>query len=210
MSHWPRAAAHYVLHAPVTFSWLLLLFLTTDAQNALPRIHLRTLLNQDSTNLHHLASDPLRVLGTSLLWIDGRSWWPYLIVFCLFLAPAERWLGSWRFVAAGLIAHVVGTYVSQGFLYLQIQEAEVSPRLLHTRDIGVSYFMVGIMGLLTYRIPYPWRWLYLGTGFAGLVIAWAIHPHFTEVGHLCSLFVGLALYPLCRSRLPATSPRIKN
>ena len=38
-------------------------------------------------NLHHLAVDPIRVLLSSLLWIDGYFCWPYLIVFCLFLGP---------------------------------------------------------------------------------------------------------------------------
>ena len=33
------------------------------------------------------------MLFQSLLWIDGKYWWPYLLVFTLFLAPAERWLG---------------------------------------------------------------------------------------------------------------------
>ena len=41
----------------------------------------------------------------------------FLLVFCVFLAPAERWLGSLRFVLVGLIAHVVATYLSEGFLY---------------------------------------------------------------------------------------------
>ena len=42
--------------------------------------------------------DPIRVLIQSLLWIDGKYWWPYLIVFTLFLAPAERWLGQLRWL----------------------------------------------------------------------------------------------------------------
>lgn len=200
LSQLPRAAVQFVVHAPTTFSWLVLLYMTTFAQHALPRIHLRTLLSQDSTNLHHLASDPIRVLITSLFWIDGHAWWPYLLVFCIFLAPAERWLGSIRFLIAGLIAHVIATYVSEGFLYWQIQEAEVSPRYLNTRDIGVSYFVVGVMGLLSYRIPRPWRWAYLAVGAGWLIIAVAVHPQFTEVGHLCALLIGLALYPLTRGR----------
>nr|WP_199203396.1 rhomboid-like protein [Mycobacterium sp. shizuoka-1] len=192
--------ADFVRSAPVTFTWLAVLFLTTLAQHLLPRWHLMTLLRKDSTNLHHLASDPVRVLITSLLWLDGAAWWPYLVVFCLFLAPAERWLGHLRFVVAGLIAHVVATYLSEGFLYWQIQEAVVSPRYLNARDIGVSYFVVGIIGLLTYHIARPWRWVYLVVAvgyFAGAVL---ITPRFTPVGHLVALIVGLACYPLARGR----------
>ncbi|MCV7175538.1 hypothetical protein CG716_15645 [Mycolicibacterium sphagni] len=192
--------AHFVRSAPVTFGWLAVLFLTTLAQHLLPRWHLVVLLRKDSTNLHHLAADPIRVLITSLLWLDGAAWWPYLVLFCLFLAPAERWLGHLRFVVAGLIAHIVATYLSEGFLYWQIQEAAVSPRYLNAKDIGVSYFAVGIIGLLSYHIVRPWRWLYLLFAFGWFIVALLINPTFTPVGHLIALIVGLACYPLARRR----------
>ncbi|WP_243841572.1 rhomboid-like protein [Mycobacterium sp. DL592] len=199
--------ARFVGSAPVTFGWLALLAITTIAQHLLPRWHLIAVLRKDSTNLHHLASDPIRVLITSLLWLDGAAWWPYLVMFCLFLAPAERWLGHLRFVVAGLIAHIVATYVSEGFLYWQIQEAIVSPRYLNARDIGVSYFVVGIVGLLTYRVPRPWRWLYLAAAFVWFAGAVLIKPTFTPVGHLTALVVGLACYPLSHGRShPAPQP----
>ena len=60
--------------------------------NATPRV----VLVHGSTNLRGLATDPLRVLFESLLWIDGRYWTPYLLLFSLFLAPAEHWLGKMR------------------------------------------------------------------------------------------------------------------
>ncbi|WP_445165264.1 rhomboid-like protein [Mycolicibacterium sp. Dal123E01] len=197
---WPVGVVHFIGTAPVTFTWLAVLFLTTIAQHVLPRWHLLEVLRKDSTNLHHLASDPIRVLITSLLWLDGAAWWPYLVMFCLFLAPAERWLGHLRFVIAGLIAHIVATYASEGYLYWQIQEALISPRYLNARDIGVSYFAVGIIGLLTYHIARPWRWLYLIIALAYCIGAVAISPMFTPVGHLIALFVGFACYPLARGR----------
>ncbi|MCX2929622.1 hypothetical protein ORI20_05010 [Mycobacterium sp. CVI_P3] len=205
---WPQRIAQFVRSAPVTFGWLTVLFLTTAVAHLLPRWHLLSLLHKDSTNLHHLASDPIRVLITSLLWIDGFVWWPYVLVFGAFLAPAERWLGSARFVIAGLTAHVVSTYCSEGFLYWQIQEAAVSPRYLNARDIGVSYVVVGIIGLLTYHIARPCRWLYLVVVAGGAVLAVIVlHPTFTQVGHLTALLVGLACYPLARGRPgPAVDP----
>lgn len=207
---WPHTVLQFIASAPVTFGWLTVLFVTTVAQHLLPRWHLLELLRKDSTNLHHLASDPLRVLVTSLLWLDGAAWWPYLVLFCLFLAPAERWLGHLRFVTAGLIAHIVATYLSEGFLYWQIQEAIVSPRYLNARDIGVSYFAVGIIGLLTYHLARPWRWLYLIVAMGYFAGAVAISPRYTPVGHLVALLVGLACYPLARGRpgSPVDPPRL--
>ena len=40
----------------------------------MPVRRLHSLLQKESTNLHHLASDPIRVLLESLLWIDGQYW----------------------------------------------------------------------------------------------------------------------------------------
>ncbi|WP_328356616.1 hypothetical protein OG976_00885 [Mycobacterium sp. NBC_00419] len=198
--------ARFVGGAPVTFSWLALLLMTTVAQHLLPRWHLIVLLRKDSTNLHHLASDPVRVLITSLLWLDGAAWWwLYLAVFCVFLAPAEHRLGSLRFVVAGLIAHIVATYVSEGFLYWQIQESMVSPRYLNARDVGVSYVVAGIIGILTYCIARPWRWVYLLLALGCFVAPVVVHATFTTVGHLTALLIGLALYPLTRSRRRAAA-----
>ncbi|MET0704852.1 MAG: rhomboid-like protein [Mycobacterium sp.] len=202
-----RSIWRFVSHAPLTFSWLALLLFTTWIQHSVtgPRRH--ELLLHGSTNLHHLAGDPLQVLFASLLWIDGYYWWPYLLVFCLFLAPAEHWLGQFRWLAAGLIAHVVATYVSEGFLYLQIQEATASPVLINARDIGVSYFVVGMVGILSYHIVRPWRWLYLGAAMLTVLIPLAINLDFTPLGHSCALLVGLACYPLTRGRdSPALDP----
>ena len=155
-----RALA-YVASAPLTYSWLFVLLVTTLIQHSLSLRRLHALLQKESTNLHHLASDPIRVLLESLLWIDGRYWWPYLVVFTLFLAPAERWLGRWRWLAVGLTCHVVATYVGEGFLYWTIQRAMASPRLIDARDVGVSYVVTGIVGVLTYHVARPWRWAYL-------------------------------------------------
>ena len=114
----------FIRSAPLTFSWLAILLATSVYQHVLTRRELHAVLEHQSTNLHHLATDPIRVLFASLLWIDGVWWWPYLLMYCLILVPAERWLGSLRWLAVGLLAHVVATYVGEGTLYWAIQEAE--------------------------------------------------------------------------------------
>jgi hypothetical protein len=197
----------YVRTAPLTYSWLIVLLITTLVQRAIPARHLRALLQKESTNLHHLASDPIRVLIQSLLWIDGQYWWPYLVVFTLFLAPAERWLGHLRWLLVGLGCHVGATYLSEGYLYWRIQEAVSSPRLIDARDIGVSYFVVGIVGVLTYHIPPRWRWLYLLAALVVFGVSLAVKRDFTQLGHFSALLIGLACYPLTtsRRRVPATA-----
>ena len=124
------------------------------------------------------------------------------MVFTLFLAPAERWLGHLRWLLVGLVCHVGATYLGEGYLYWRIQQALTSPRLIDARDIGVSYFVVGIVAVLTYHIPRPWRWGYLAGTVAVFGIAMAVRTNFTGLGHLCALGLGLACYPLTRSRRP--------
>lgn len=210
-----RAVWHYVISAPLTYGWLLALAITTIAQNMLTGRQLHSILLHRYTNIHALATDPLGVLFSSLWWIDGRSLEPYLLLFTLFLAPAERWLGQLRWLAVGLTSHIVATYVSEGLLYLAIEMHEASPRSVRAHDIGVSYFVVGVMGILTYRIARPWRWGYLGIlllifGFPVLLMD-RIELSFTAIGHFAALLIGLAFYPMAREldRAPWNPARLK-
>ena len=84
------AVWHFVSRAPLTYGWLVVLTITTIIQNQLPGRQLHSVLLHRSTNIHALGSDPLDVLFSSLLWIDGRNLEPYLLLFTLFLAPAEQ------------------------------------------------------------------------------------------------------------------------
>lgn len=115
------AVWQFVSNAPLTYSWLLALLTTTVCQHLLTGQQLHTLLLHRSTNLHKLATDPLGVLFSSLFWIDGKSLEAYLLLFTLFLAPAEHWLGQVRWLAVGLSSHIVATYFSEGMLYWAIE-----------------------------------------------------------------------------------------
>jgi hypothetical protein len=194
------AVQRFVGGAQLTYVWLTVLLITTFIQHQLTHQELRTVLVKASTNLRHLGADPLYVLVDSLFWIDGRYWWPYLVLFTLFLAPAEHWLGKIRWLAVGLTAHVVATILSEGVLYWQIQHHLVPGRLVHARDIGVSYFLVGVVAVLAYRFVPPWRWGYLAVLILGFAVAWYVQPSFTAIGHFSAIFIGLCFYPMARRR----------
>ncbi|HVQ84213.1 MAG TPA: rhomboid-like protein, partial [Mycobacterium sp.] len=122
----------------------------------------------------------------------------------LFLAPAEHWLGQLRWLTVGLTSHILATYVSEGILYFAIQEREASERAVRANDIGVSYFLVGVMAVLTYHIARPWRWGYLGVLFLifGFPLITMNHHQldFTAIGHFAAILIGLCFYPLARER----------
>jgi len=197
---WVTAAWRFVRGAPLTYLWLVVLLITTIIQRNVSRQELRSMLVHQSTNIHELATDPLQVLLTSLFWIDGRYWTPYLLLFTLFLAPAERWLGEIRWFTVGLAAHVGATYISEGLLYLAIQLRMAPERLVYARDIGVSYFMVGVIAVLAYHVGRPWRWGYLAVLIAVFTVPLFINLNFTAIGHFSAIFIGLLCYPMTRRR----------
>ncbi|WP_123026742.1 rhomboid-like protein [Mycolicibacterium stellerae] len=193
-----------VASAPLTFGWLLVLFVTTRVQRSAGRRGAKRIQRRHSTNLRRLSSEPSRVLAASLFWLDGRMWWPYVPMFVGVVAPAERRLRWWRWLLVGSAAHAVGTFAGQGFLRWSLKKGEAPRRLTNARDVGVSYFVLGVAGALSGYVRPRWRAGSQATAVAALTANAALRPTFTEVGHLTSLLVGLAAVPLApdRDRLP--------
>src|SRR5215212_514084 len=190
--------------APLSFASLAILFVTTRIQRSAGRRKAKQIQRAYSTNLRGLDNEPSRVLAASLFWLDDHRWWPYVPVFVGVVAPAERRLGWWRWLLVGLGAHVVGTYAGQSYLRLLIRRGRAPKRLVNARDVGVSYFLLGVAGTLTGYVQPPWRSRSQLTAVAALTANAAVRPTFTEVGHLTALLVGLAAIPLApgRDRLP--------
>ena len=204
-----RKAWQFVRSAPLTYLWLIVLLYTTTIAHGLNRRQLHHLYVHRSTNLHHLGTDPIKVLIESLLWIDDLNWQryvAYVLVFTLFVAPAEHWLGWQRWLAVGLIAHVGATYLSEGLVYLAIETGRAPESLVNVSDIGVSYFVTGLVAVLAYHVALPWRWGYIAAVLAAFIVALTWHPGFTSLGHLFALVIGLCCYPLTRGRAEPWDP----
>jgi hypothetical protein len=181
-----------VASAPLSFAWLAVLFVTTRIQRSAGRRKAKRIQRTHSTNLRRL------------FWLDDRKWSPYVPMFVGVVAPAERRLRWWRWLLVGLGAHVIGTYVGQSYLRLQIRRGRAPKRLVDARDVGVSYFLLGVAGTVTGYVAPPWRSRSQVTAVAALSVNAAARPTFTEIGHLTALLVGLAAIPLApdRDRLP--------
>jgi len=208
----PRALAlrvwAFLRSAPGTFVWLAVLLVTTIVMNQFsPRFRYRFVLHH-STNLHELSHNPVRVLISSALWTDGSRWWPYLILYCLFHAPAERRLGTARWLAVVAVSHVGATYISQSVVYYDIRHGTAAPSAAFIPDIGVSYALAGVEGVLTYFITSPWRYVYAAVLIAYYGEALLDTSTFTDVGHFTALLLGLACYPLARGRAEPWDPLV--
>ncbi|WP_042414982.1 rhomboid-like protein [Streptacidiphilus anmyonensis] len=201
-----RAVWRYVRRAPGTFLWLAILFATTVVLRHVSPHTAERILERHSTNLHYLSVSPVRVLITSGFYIAGGGWWFYFVLYNIFHVPAERWLGTARWLAVLLIAHVGATYISEGVLLWAINHGMAPEKARYTLDYGVSYALAGIEAVLVYLIAKPWRYLYL-VGLLGFYVLGVVRSRdFTSVGHLSAVLLGLACYPLTRSRPGSFDP----
>ncbi|WP_425245826.1 rhomboid-like protein [Streptomyces sp. NEAU-NA10] len=194
----PRAVWAYVRSAPGTYVWLGVLFVTTVALHHMSPEFEREFLRQRSTNLHELSQHPVRALVASAMWIDGGYWVPYAVLYSVFHAQAERWLGTARWLVVCVAAHVLATLVSEGALAKAIHDGIAPWSAVDTLDFGVSYALAGVVAVLTYRIRTPWRYAYLAAVLAVYVWPLTAGPTFTDVGHFVSVLIGLGCYPLVR------------
>ncbi|MEU6406356.1 rhomboid-like protein [Streptomyces sp. NPDC046985] len=202
-----RAAAAYVRSAPGTYVWLLVLFLTTVALHRMSTQFEQVFLRERSTNLHELAHSPLRVLFASAMWIPSGRWLPYAALFTVFHAPAERWLGTLRWLVVCVAAHVLATLISEGALLWAIWSGLAPESAADSLDVGVSYALAGVIGVLTYRIPGGWRYGYLAVVLVLSGARLLTERTFTDLGHFTAVLIGLGCYPLVRGRGRTRSPR---
>ncbi|MEU6775606.1 rhomboid-like protein [Streptomyces sp. NPDC046759] len=197
----------FIRSAPGTYVWLAVLFVTTVALHQMSPEFEQHFLRQRSTNIHELSRNPVRVLVASAMWIDSGRWLPYVVLYTVFHAPAERWLGTARWLAVCALAHVLATLISEGALLKAIRDGIAPHAAVNTLDIGVSYALAGMVGVLTYRIAVPWRYVYLIVVLSVFGLSLTQGRTFTGLGHFVSLLIGLACYPLSRGRGKAWNPK---
>ncbi|GGZ50756.1 membrane protein [Streptomyces inusitatus] len=199
-------ARRYVRGAPGAYVWLAALLVTTVLMHHMSQEFETAFLRQRSTNIHELSTHPVRVLISSAFWIDGGGWLSYAVLYSVFHAQAERWLGTLRWLTVAVAAHVLATLVSEGALLWAIRHGLAPHSAVNTLDVGVSYALAGVVAVLTYRIAAPWRYGYLVGVLAVYGPPLIVGRTFTDLGHFTSVLIGLACYPLVRHRGPAWNP----
>ena len=188
---------------PATFVYLFTLFVTTVVIGATGTRLTTALLQSQSTNLTNLRHDPLHVLFTSAFWLpEGYQLILLVIPFAIVLAPAERWLGTWRWLVVFVTGHVGASLLTAVIIWAELERQMTSASLTRTVDVGASYGLVAILGVLTYRVPTHWRVPYLVAVLGVIAVGMIAGPTFTDIGHVIAFGIGLA----CRSLVPRTSP----
>ncbi|GAB1336335.1 membrane protein [Streptomyces sp. E-15] len=197
----------YVRSAPGTYVWLGILFVTTVVLHHMPPGFEHNFLRHRSTNIHELSHTPVRVLVASAMWNESGHWLPYAFLYTVFHAPAERWLGTARWLAVCALAHVLASLISEAMLLAAISRGLAPPTAADTLDIGVSYALAGVIAVLGYRIAAPWRYGYLAAVLTVFALPLAAGRTFTDVGHFTAVLIGLACRPLVKGRAKPWNPK---
>ena len=209
---WARVVA-YLRGAPATLVYTFTVVVTWySAAAASPGLE-RRLLESESTNLHNMTHEPLQVLVSSAFWIDSPVF-PVLTTGGLLavMVPAERALGTRRWLTVFVAGHVIATVVTVVAIAVGIREGLLPARISGTTDVGVSYGSAAVAGCALHLLRRRWwRWSALGVLVVGLGAFAVADPTFTDIGHLLALGVGLAMWPLVRRWLvrapgPVTAP----
>jgi hypothetical protein len=193
---------------PFTFGYAAVLLVTSlFAQYAAPSLVL-TLYQQSSTDVAHLMRSPVLALIASALWIAGGITSSYTVVFLLVLTALERRIGGPRTAVVFLLGHVLATLGTEVPVGLAVLVGHLPDTSLHRLDYGISFGVAASLGALTGLLR-PWlRWTVL------IVFGAILLQDLTEFtdplsdwGHLLSLAIGIATWPLVR-RWRRTGPAV--
>jgi hypothetical protein len=177
---------------PATFVYLLILVVTSAVISAAGARLGLALLRTQSTNLANLRRDPIHVLFTSAFWLEGVRPLVLVLPFAFVLAPAERWLGTRRWITVFGLGHVLATVATAVLIAVELRLGWAAQSLTHTVDVGFSYGFAAIAGVLAHRLPAKWRPPYVAAGFAVLTVLVLGGATFTDVGHLVAWSIGLS------------------
>ena len=210
---WTRVEPYlgaYVRSSPATFGYAGIIFVTTWVVAGLQSPQRRELLRTQSTNLHNLRTHPVAVLFRSAFWSGSTTFLPFLLLLALVLAPAEVWLGTFRLILVFALGHVGATLITAVAISHGLFSSPDSDGIARAIDVGVSYGVFCVAGVLTYRLPMRLRVPYaLGLLTLFGISAFVGGGDFTELGHLVSVLLGLAAYPFtlrARSNRPLYRP----
>jgi hypothetical protein len=192
-----RAGADYLAAAPGTHILLLILAVTTLVLRGVDAPTTTRILRHQSTNLFQMSRDAPRVLVLSAFLLDKGRLIIEAVQFSVVLAPVERWIGTYRWLATFAAGHIGATLATTVGIWLQVREG-AGRSLIYPIDVGASYGVAAAAGVLVYRLRRPWAWPWLA--LLAVDLGWPIvhEGTFTDWGHLVACGIGLAMGPLVR------------
>jgi PPOX class probable F420-dependent enzyme len=146
-----------------------------------------------STNLDNLRDAPLLVLGASAFVVAPVSGLWILVPLVVAFGAAQRWLGRAATVIVAVLGHVGATLFVAMLLAAGIARGQLDPAVARAPDVGVSYGLAAVAGLLVARVPARLRGWYVVGLLALTAGPLLVRPNFTELGHTTAVLLGFAL-----------------
>jgi hypothetical protein len=188
----------------VGVAYALLVLLAVIAVFAQPNGVAGRIVINSSTNLQNLRGKPLDVLVLSAFVLESPwSLW-ILPVLVVVFGAAQRWLGRAATVLVAASGHVFGTLFVALLVNTGIAHHQLSRRLADEPDVGVSYGLAALLGLLAFRLGARWRPRVVLAGTAVLILVLVLSQTFTDLGHLVAWTIGLST-GLVGTRMAAAS-----
>jgi len=146
-----------------------------------------------STNLENLRLHPVWVLIVSAFVLSSLAGLWLVPFLAVAVAAGQRWLGRAPVVFAGVMGHVGATLLVAVLLATGIVHGRLAASVAHEPDVGISYVLACLAGLLTVRVPPRWRQGYVAALVLYFVGPLLLRPTFTALGHTTALASGLGL-----------------
>jgi hypothetical protein len=161
-----------------------------------------------STNLANLQSHPLQVLVCSAFFVSEPADLVALPVLVVVYAIAQRELGRAATIVSIAVGHVLATLCVAVLLVTGIFHGFLDPSIATVVDVGFSYGLACVMGVLRASVPRRYRAAY-AVALLG-VWSWPVllgspllrltATSFTDAGHTLALLTGFGLSALAASR----------
>jgi len=199
-----------VLSTPIAACFALGLMLTECLMWLLPDADATSVAHAASTNITHLAIDPLFVLPASAF-VDLGNTWLWVPLTLILLGGLERKLGPGRAFLIAFGSHVIATLISEGMLLMQIAWHAQPRTEVNILDVGPSYVILAAMAACL--ILGSWKLRLAAVLSGGIVIPGLLVGinsfDMSAVGHLSALILGtvFALGYTQRGRLWIASHR---
>ena len=161
-----------------------------------------------STNLANLRSHPVEVLFSSAFVVSAPADLVALPVLVVVYALAQREFGRVATLVTITIGHVLATLCVAVLLATGIFHGFLEPSIETAVDVGFSYGLACVMGLLRARVSRRYQVAYA----VGLLLLWSwpvllgspmlrlTTTTFTDAGHTLALLTGFGLSTLAGSR----------
>lgn len=151
------------------------------------------LVQDSSTNIDNLRHFPLRVLLLSAVVVPDPEGLLILVPLVVFFTACQRWLGRISSIVVFGIGHVGATLFVAVVLVSQLTRGRLDPGIVHAPDVGVSYGLACLAGLLAARTARRLRWAYVLVTAGILVTVLILAPDFTALGHVVAFGLGSGL-----------------